>query len=283
MKGLRKVLYVFWGQFLESLTSKRVWIGYLISIVLSLKMAYQYCGYAYERVIQIFEPGIINLMGLGNVLLLLIGYVFIVSDAPFVNHRSTMALYRTSRTQWFYGMSLYISVHGILYYLVGLLTTCIYSMSRAFTNNLWSRPMRHLALYPSQEAFEKWGMPKLGNDIILTQFNPLSAIVQQLLLIIIYNILLALVILIFNTVFNKAVGTAIAAAIYVVGYILMVDSPFSQWSLFYNSMFRSHLHENPEIFKAVIYLLILPVILLIIGPLLIRHADFRHTAGDSNE
>lgn len=46
MEDLRKVLYIFSGQFKASLINKRIWVGYIIGILVSLKATYLYLEYA---------------------------------------------------------------------------------------------------------------------------------------------------------------------------------------------------------------------------------------------
>lgn len=285
MRGLKKIVYIFWGQFLASLSNKRVWVGYLIGIAMSLKSAYLYHGYAGDRVFQVFEPYVIQFMTLGNVTLMLIGFMIIISDAPFVNNRSTLALYRTSRGQWFWGMSTYIGVHGVLYYLVSLIATMIFSMRQGYVHNLWSRPMDNLARFPSMEAIEKWQMPT-PSVALVTDYQPTTALCYTLILILMYSLILAVVIFIFNAVFSKAVGTVIAAAIHVIGWILMFDgfsNTLGRWSLFYNSIFLSHLTGNVSLITSLLYLLLVLCILLFIGPSMMHRVDFKHSSGEKNE
>lgn len=285
MKSFRKIAYIFTGQFSGSLTNWRIWVGYMLGILVALKSAYLYQGYADGRVIQIFEPFLVNFMNGGNTTLMLIGFIVIIADAPFVNHRSTLMLYRSSRGQWFWGMNLYILVHGILYYAMALLSTMLYSMRSGYIQNIWSRSMSNLVRFPSKEALVRWNMPSPG-EALVTEYSPLSALLYTFLLIWMYGFILAVVIFIFNTVFNKAAGTAIAAAIHAVGYILRYDgisTLTAQWSLYYNSSFLDHLKGDNSLFFSVSYMLLIICALLFAGPTLMRHADFKYSSGEQNE
>lgn len=287
MTGLRKIWYIFIGQFMDSLTNVRVWVGYLICIAVALKGAYGYIGYAGDRVFQVFEPYIINFSGRVTPLFMLIGFVVIISDAPFVDNRSTLTLYRTSRGQWFWGMSVYILVHGIIYFLTGLLASCIFVIRQAYVENIWSSMLKQFIQSPSEEARNKWGLGSMDGSLIVA-YEPVQAMLHTILLFFMYCMILSIIIFIFNTAFNKAAGTAIAAAVHIVGYIMAFDVfnfAFGRWSLFFNSMFSYVIQVGESMSIANSYLLLALVlcILIFIGPNIMRRADFRYSSGEENE
>lgn len=286
MSGLKKVLYIFKGQFQESLGNGRIWVGYIIGLSVTLLSVYRYIGYTDGRVYQIFEPYLVCMSSIINILLFLIGYFIVLSDAPFINYRSTLALYRTSRGQWFWGISLYIIVHTVLYYLVPLLLSCIYGMSHGYIHNLWSRPMHLLVEAPSQEALEFWKLelPFYGNGI--EWINPWESLLHTLLFMVAYSLILAMLLFVFNLIFNRAVGTIVVGAVHVIGYILAFSgfNPlFQKWSLLLNAIF---MYRNPvaiNIHHSYLYFLLILCLLYFSGPALLKYADFKHSVGEQNE
>lgn len=286
MNGLRKIIYIFIGQLLDSLSSVRVWIGYLIGITIALRGAYSYSGFAGERVFQLFEPFISNFTSIGSVTFMLIGFVIIISDAPFINNRSTLALYRTSRGQWFWGMSIYIFVHAIFYYIFSFLASCLWVLRSAYTENIWSSMMKQLVKSPPEEAIYKWRIVPPDESIIL-RYSPNQAMLHTVLLALFYCIIIAIVIFLFNSAFNRAVGTAIAAAIHIIGFIMAFDNfnyVLGRFSLIYNSMFLI-VGTSDTIHLSSSYLLeaLVLCILLFCGPSILRRADFRYASGEKNE
>lgn len=285
MTKIKRVLYIFILQFISSLASARVWIGYLFGFVVSLKTAYAYCGNAGDRAIQIFEPVIENYIKLGNITLMLIGFIIVLSDAPFINNRSTLALYRTSRKQWYWGMSLYILAHCVLYYVVSAALVCLFSMKQAFINNIWSRPMRNLALAPSREAMIKWNLATPARELV-ERYTPVETVFHTLLLIMLYSLILVLVLFIFNAAFNKAAGSAVAAGIHVAGFILALDGfggISKPWSAIYNSVFMHHSQDYLSLGHSYLFFAAFIVILLIIGPCVMKRVDFKHSTGEEYE
>lgn len=286
MKGLKKIIYIFWGQFLASLGNARIWVGYIVGLSVTLLSAYRYIGYTHDRVYQIFEPYLVTMASVMNILLLLIGYFIILSDAPFINHRSTLALYRTSRGQWFWGMSLYIMVHTVLYYMIPLGISCLYGMRHGYIHNLWSRALRLLSQSPSQEALEYWhlSIPFAGGS--LEEIRPVEALVHTVLFLMFYSIILSMLLFVFNLVFNRAVGTLITGLVHVAGYIFAFvgfNDLLRQWSLILNAMF---MYRNPMdigIVHSYLYFLLILCLIFFSGPTLLKLADFKHSSGEQNE
>lgn len=160
----------------------------------------------------------------------------------------------------------------------------LFSMRNGYIQNIWSRPMDNLARFPSTEALVKWSMPRPG-ELLVRVGSPVSTLFCTLLLTLLYGFLLADIMLIFNTVFNRATGTAITAAVHCIGYMMMNDffsSAPKRWSLLSNSIFVQHLEGNVSVFFSVTYLLLVICILSFAGPTIIRRADFKYSSGEQN-
>ena len=284
---MKKIFYVFWGQFLESLTNKRIWAGYMFEIVIALRMAWAYVGYADIRVFQVSEPFIVGMCNSGNVLLLLAGYIFLISDAPFMNHRALLGIYRSGRGAWYYAMIIYEMVHLILYYTVIFLVTAVYSFRQSYIHNIWSRPLENLVKFPSTEAIRKWGLTAGINENLLRDYAPWMALVHTLFLTMMYGLILALILFILNTLTHRAVGTAIAAIVHLIGYASIIDGIGTvtlKASFFFNSLFVFQIENYPNPINAYLYLVLVALIILFIGKPLLAHVDFKYlTGGESSE
>ena len=106
--NFRQIILVLSGQLRAALMSKRVLIGYLIGVMAALKAAYLYGEYASNHPIQIFEPWLMNFRSLADITIMLVGFILVVADAPFVDSRSLLTIYRTSRGNWYDGLCLYV-------------------------------------------------------------------------------------------------------------------------------------------------------------------------------
>ena len=285
MKAFRKSLCLFKGQFFASLANWRVIVGYLIGIFTVLRYTHNYQGYAAGRVVQVFEAFITAFSDRTTVLLFLIGFLIIIADAPFVNHRSILMLYRTSRKQWFWGMNIYIFMHCLLYHCVTLAASMIVQARQGYIHNIWSRVMINLVRFPSSEGIVKWSMPSSLPETLLTDYTPISAVLYTFVFMAMYACILALILFIFNAFISRAVGTALAGAVHMLGYIMMyggVSGYNAAWSLFNNAFFTSHLEGTLSIFFSVSYMLLVICLLLFLGLVLIRSADFSYSSGEEN-
>lgn len=121
------VFYLWKRQFIESLLKKQTICGYLLGGVLMMVFSVQYLNYAGNRSIQCLEPMIVTMINPIASLLLFIGLILILPDPPFVNNRSAMMFYRSTRKTWMCGMLCYMASHIILYHIIlCLFTDCKY-------------------------------------------------------------------------------------------------------------------------------------------------------------
>ena len=135
---------------------ERVLIGYLIGVMAALKAAYLYGEYASNHPIQIFEPWLMNFRSLADITIMLVGFILVVADAPFVDSRSLLTIYRTSRGNWYDGLCLYVLVQGIIYFALSLTASCIYTDSSWLYSKSMEVAMKQLVLWPSDKAIITW-------------------------------------------------------------------------------------------------------------------------------
>lgn len=160
--NFRQIILVLSGQLRAALMSKRVLIGYLIGVMAALKAAYLYGEYASNHPIQIFEPWLMNFRSLADITIMLVGFILVVADAPFVDSRSLLTIYRTSRGNWYDGLCLYVLVQGIIYFALSLTASCIYTIPHGYIQNQWSVAMKQLVLWPSDKAIITWHLVAPG-------------------------------------------------------------------------------------------------------------------------
>ena len=144
------VFYLWKRQFIESLLKKQTICGYLLGGVLMMVFSVQYLNYAGNRSIQCLEPMIVTMINPIASLLLFIGLILILPDPPFVNNRSAMMFYRSTRKTWMCGMLCYMASHIILYYAFLLTVSMVFTMSHSYTGNIWSRALIRMV------SVEKW-------------------------------------------------------------------------------------------------------------------------------
>lgn len=85
---------------------------------------------------------------------------------------------------------------------------------------------------------------------------------------------------------NKAIGTIAAAAVHVSGIILMnlnVSYKITRWSLLKNSSYLWHFEAKLDLVFSYALFLLCYVCILFIGPIILKHADFRYSVGEEND
>ena len=218
--NFRQIILVLLGQLRAALMSKRVLIGYLIGVMAALKAAYLYGGYASNHPIQIFEPWLMNFRSLADITIMLVGFILVVADAPFVDSRSLLTIYRTSRGNWYDGLCLYVLVQGIIYFALSLTASCIYTIPHGYIQNQWSVAMKQLVLWPSDKAIITWHLVAPDKTLI-EGVLPWESVFHTFLLMLLYSLVLGMLLYVLNAGINKAIGTIAAAAVHVSGIILM--------------------------------------------------------------
>ena len=276
MENAGKIRYIFINQFIDSLTHVHIWIGYLIGVVITLNGAYNYMCCSEGQNFQIFEPYILNLSSIQTVTFIMAGFLLIIYDALFIDNRSCFKGQGLERRQWFWGKCCYIIVHGICYYLVGLLSSCIFVRNQGYFQNNWSSIFLRAEEALSDGIKHTDNMLSLGGDIV-NRFQPIEVTFHTVTLLLLYSIIIAITILFFNTRFNRIIGTAIAAAIHMSGYIVFFINfeKVIYWTLLFYSMFAFSIHIWKYIIFSYLILGLILVLLIFGSPQLLQKANLR--------
>ena len=80
-----------------------------------------------------------------NMLFLVLGWLLVVADAPFMKGNIYLLLYRCGRKRWNMGMFFYILMQAFLYTAAMAAFTIIISSFFGFVGNMWSSPVYSLA------------------------------------------------------------------------------------------------------------------------------------------
>ena len=129
-------------EFRIQMTSKRVWLGYLVGIGIVLNQALGFVRYGafIGEPVNVLEAFII----VGNcdrtIMFLAVGWLLIMSEAPFVDRISFYALYRTKRSRWNRAMLLYIVCQAVIYYAVIAIVVMAVSGVNGYFANIWIVP-----------------------------------------------------------------------------------------------------------------------------------------------
>ena len=280
MIDIRKSLYICGQQLLSELMSPRVWAAYLLAVVNILRITLSYMDYLGNNPGQICEAFLLAFSDRTSVTLFLLSYFILICDAPFVNARSMLMIYRVKRAVWGAGMILYMAVHTVIFYGIIFLVSAAASAPFCFAGNIWSTPIYVMAKFSPASASLK-GFPMLSATLI-TQWQPWEAVCHAFLLIFLYSMLLALLMFVLNLNVHRFVGSACALGVHAFGFFMISEMMYFdiKYSLLANCILCNHepAYDWTLGFTYSFYGVIILALLLLFG-LLIRFTDFKASIG----
>lgn len=280
MTDLRKSFYICGQQLLGELMSPRVWAAYLLAVVNILRITIPYLNYLGDNPGQLCEAFLAAFSDRISVTLFLLSYFILICDAPFVNSRSVLMIYRVRKTVWGSGMILYIAAQTALFYAVIFLVSVIASAPICFAGNIWSSPMYILAKFLPQNAILQ-GFP-IPTSTLVIQWQPWEAVLHTFLLIFLYSTMLGMIIFVLNLNVHRFIGSACALTVHAVGFFIISEMRIFdiKYSLLANSILCNHepAYGWTLSFSYSVYLLIILALLVLFG-ILIRFTDFKSSIG----
>jgi hypothetical protein len=286
-KRLRQILSLSFNQILDWFTSPRILVALALGIVFTYVDVANFMRYVAmtKESVQIFEPYIYLMSNYGSFSFILLGFVLLISDAPFVSQRSLYAVVRCTRKRWVSGMMVYILLSALIYFGIVLLASMVFVTSNAYIADIWSAPMYSLAAYQPQGAWDIGvAFPYLE---MLRVLSPAAAGFQTLALNILYGTMLGMLVFVINLNNRRLIGSFVAVGVHAVGWIMISETIFSLplFSPLYHAVLVTHAFGsmNPTMCEAgtSIYMFIVIIaILSVVGGILSKRSDFRASAGD---
>lgn len=161
-------------------------------------------------------------------MLIILGYLFLLSDAPFVNERTLQLVLRTSKKMWNSSCLLYIVLQATVYYLAILFFSMIFGASNGYLGESWSVPLAQVArqgtlmIFQFDVSFPYW--------FFMQEYSVLQACGLTLIGCILYASVLGCILYVGNLGTRYSIGTWFAVFVHFSGYIARKEWN-SQWSL----------------------------------------------------
>lgn len=202
------------------------------------------------------------------VLILMLLFVVLVCDAPFLNSFQPYMILRSGKSPWIVGQIIYISMAALIYW-VGIFLFCFISLLPTISlSNQWGTVLQTLA---QTRAGSQIGMHFSIDYKIILNFSPVKAFLISLLLAWMVSVFIGLLIMCFNIFLNKSAGV-IAAIILIFsqhfaylcsGYWFYNISPIS-WISMSILNFSQGNTRMPSFDGALVKLLVLITILVVV-------------------
>lgn len=221
----------------------RIYMGLLLGAALVVIPTRNYVFFAVHlnEPMNILEPFVILGSLREHMTFILLGLLLILSDAPFVNQRTTYTIIRTSRKSWLIGSLMYIFISSAIYYLFILCISMLVASYNGFMANFWSDPMYTLSIQRPNSALTDYGVYFPYSDLI-RNLSPLMAVLHTYLLSVAYGAILSAIMFSVNLYRGKILGNVAALGVHATGYILISEALFTvpKFSLLANSLLGSH-------------------------------------------
>ena len=225
--------YKIMGMHFKSwLIDYKIWCSFLLAIgfiVYNLRN-YVLFANAFGNGLQVLELYIANGNKSNSYIGVVIGCLFMLSDAPFTTSRSKYEVLRTGKLTWVKSQLAYITLSVVIYNILYLLLACIYSCISCPVgfNNEWSYIFRNLAIQQPDLAVWEYKISFPFPNVIL-EMDPWLAAVMTLIYNVAYILCLCLVTAVINMYSNKNFGWLVASGIHVAGYVAKASSGLTRF------------------------------------------------------
>jgi hypothetical protein len=141
--------------------------------------------------------------------------VLLFADMPFITSGTPLYLSRIDRKTWLAGQALYIGLATAIYMVLILVATSLICMSNSFIGNMWSETAAILGYSGANQAVA------LPSEVkTLEMSSPYECMATILLLMLLYALLMASIMLIFNIRKGQRAGAVSVFIFSVYGLVL---------------------------------------------------------------
>lgn len=221
MTNMRVVLSITKMNFLEWKRNPRIITAFVLAFTFCVMLSGKALMFAksYGTFMQIFEPFVWAFGDAKSIMLASLLLIFFFMDMPFVNEATPYYLLRINRRIWISAQLLYVGLVTIIYMCFLLGVFCLICAPISFVGNMWS------------ETGALLGYSGVGTDIALPASvkameisSPYQCVLTIFLLMLLYTLLGATLMMVFNLLKNKFGGVLSVFALNLYGLLLNPQS-----------------------------------------------------------
>ena len=213
------------------------------------------------------------------IMLLTVGWLLIMSEAPFVNKISFYALYRTQRKLWNEAMVIYIFVQAILYYAVIAVVLMLLGGMNGYLANIWSVPF--IDVLSSGSDSYLYGVDFPSSDYADVQ-SVYMGFVHTFALQVLYAVIIGIFVYVISQMTNRMAGPIAAFILHFLGYEIMKEGYgiVITYSLLARSIPAFQMGKNALVNLGQSYLIFIVIIILLVelSGKLVNYMDFKNMA-----
>ena len=275
MARIKQVFYMTKTTFLEEQHNKRVIMGFILGIALFGYWLNLFLQYALDigEPVNVLEAFVVVEHHHKSILFLVVGWLLIISDAPFIKKNTDLLLCRSSRKQWDAAMLQYIMIQAFLYVAGIVVVSVAVSILLGFWGNMWSSPVYHLAMDTNNYLGVKYNISFPWVNIMQTMTVP-QAFMITFVFLFLYLVLIGFLLYVCNLLLKEIYGTLIVFGIQIAGYLLQQEGA-AYLSLMAKAIPGYAIDGNGGQWKVVVLFCAIILILALISSWLIGRVDFK--------
>lgn len=280
MDRIRQSLGMMRNIFREESRDKRVIMGFILGVALFIYWLNFFLRYvqAMGEPVNVLEAFVVIGHHNKNILFLVLGWLLVMADAPFIKGNIYLVLYRSSRRRWDMGMLLYIMLQAFLFTACIALVSVAVSSIWGFFGTMWSSPVYELAMDKTNRLGVEYNITFHWENVMRYLTVP-QAFVLTFLFLWLYLVFLGVLFYVCNLFLKGIFGALIVFAIQLWGYMLQQDG-FGSFSLLAKAMPGYSVDGALGEWKTVLLFVGLILLLVLISLWRAGQVDFKRAAED---
>lgn len=262
------------GMFEQERQSGRVLMGYLLGFAIMGYWMSNFLGYAVEtgEPINILETFCVIEQHYVNMLFLVLGWLLVIADAPFITGNVYLLLYRCGRRRWNMGMLFYLLIQAFLYVLAMAVFTIVISSFYGFAGNMWSSPVYSLAQDAGNHIGVKYNITFPWLAMMKAMTVP-QAFAVTFLFLYLYLVFLGVLLYTVALLFHGIAGIVVVMGVHLTGYLRMMDGHIES-SLLARAIPGNFIDGTFGWWLSAVLFLVLIAIFMILSIIFVKRVEF---------
>ena len=262
------------GMFEQERQSGRIFMGFLLGVAFMGYWMRGFLRYAAEtgEPINILETFIVVEQHYVNLLFLIVGWLLVISDAPFMKGNLYLLLYRCGRRSWNMGMLLYVLIQAFLYTAAMAAFTVIISSRLGFAGKMWSSPVYTLALDVGNNIGVKYNITFPWYAMMENMTVP-QAFAVTFLFLYLYLVFLGMLLYVCTLLLSGIWGIVVVMGVHLAGYLRMMDG-YIETSFFARAVPGNFIDGTGAYWKSALLFLVLIAVLMALSTVFVKRIEF---------
>lgn len=269
------VAVILKGMFWQEQRSGRVIMGYLLGYAIMGYWMSGFLRYAADtgEPINILETFCVVEQHYVNMLFIVLGWLLVVADAPFIKGNIYLLLYRCGRKRWNMGMFFYILVQAFLYTAAMAAFTIMISSFFGFAGTMWSSPAYSLALDVTNSIGTKYNITFPWLMMMRTMSVP-EAFAVTFLFLYLYLAFMGALLYAAALLVSGIAGMVVVIGGHLVGYLRMMDGD-TETSLLARAVPGYFIDGTLSYWQSAALFLGLIAVLMVLTSVFVKRVDFQ--------